>query len=134
MKTAAQERVFPLPVIRCSGTSGNCFRCNAAANGELADGRIPAGLPSDRYGSRCDAAHILVLEDDEGLRYSHCKILENVGYVSRPFPDFRNFLEPLVPDVLLHAVEASLPMVRDRIVPPSAGATSLIQDAETVGV
>jgi len=43
-------------------------------------------------------------------------------------------LKPVSPDVLLHAVEASLPMVRDRIVPPSAGATSLIQDAETVGV
>jgi hypothetical protein len=89
-----------------------------------------------RTGTEADAmpAHIMVLEDDEGLRYSHCKILENVGYVPRPSPDFRNFLEPLVPGVMLHAVEASLPTVRDRIVPPSAGATSLIQDAETVGV
>ena len=52
-----------------------------------------------RTGTEADAmpAHIMVLEDDEGLRYSHCKILENVGYVPRPFRIFVIFLKRLCP-------------------------------------
>ena len=30
--------------------------------------------------------HIIVVEDDDALRYSYCRLLETNGYAAHPFP------------------------------------------------
>jgi DNA-binding NtrC family response regulator len=39
--------------------------------------------------------HIIVVEDDDGLRYGYCKLLGRNGYTAHPFPDYRGVMEHL---------------------------------------
>ena len=56
--------------------------------------------------------HIIVVEDDDGLRYSYCRLLGANGYTAHPFPDYRGVMEHLD-----EGLQADLLLV-DIILPP----------------
>jgi DNA-binding NtrC family response regulator len=56
--------------------------------------------------------HVLLVEDDDGLRHAYGKILTNAGHIFHPFPDYRGVLE------LLDAGERADVLLIDILLPP----------------
>jgi DNA-binding NtrC family response regulator len=57
--------------------------------------------------------HILVVEDDDALRYAYNRVLKTAGYIVHPFPDYRGVME-----MLDRGAQADLLLV-DIVLPPN---------------
>src|ERR1700728_3943373 len=54
--------------------------------------QLGAGVLSPCWRASTMEKHIIVVEDDDGLRYGYCKLLGRNGYTAHPFPDYRGVI------------------------------------------